>query len=104
MNEYVGELIDEEECRARIKYAQENDITHFYMLTIDKVKHHCICYAVKHNWVTKCSFFFNTYLFLLGLIIKFKYFNLRVYFFLDFYDWTSKNCNCIGGGGTREPK
>lgn len=37
MNEYVGELIDEEECRARIKYAQENDITHFYMLTIDKV-------------------------------------------------------------------
>ncbi|XP_076830304.1 histone-lysine N-methyltransferase NSD2 [Brachyhypopomus gauderio] len=36
VNEYVGELIDEEECRARIKYAQENDITHFYMLTIDK--------------------------------------------------------------------
>ncbi|MFT7816418.1 histone-lysine N-methyltransferase NSD2 [Arapaima gigas] len=34
--EYVGELIDEEECRARIKYAQENNITHFYMLTIDK--------------------------------------------------------------------
>lgn len=37
VNEYVGELIDEEECIARIKYAQENDITHFYMLTIDKV-------------------------------------------------------------------
>lgn len=37
MNEYVGELIDEEECMARIKHAQENDITHFYMLTIDKV-------------------------------------------------------------------
>ncbi|XP_037394185.1 histone-lysine N-methyltransferase NSD2 isoform X1 [Pygocentrus nattereri] len=36
VNEYVGELIDEEECRARIKYAQENDITNFYMLTIDK--------------------------------------------------------------------
>ncbi|XP_072533905.1 histone-lysine N-methyltransferase NSD2 isoform X2 [Salminus brasiliensis] len=36
VNEYVGELIDEEECRARIRYAQENDITHFYMLTIDK--------------------------------------------------------------------
>ncbi|XP_066575827.1 histone-lysine N-methyltransferase NSD2 isoform X1 [Amia ocellicauda] len=36
VNEYVGELIDEEECRARIKHAQENDITHFYMLTIDK--------------------------------------------------------------------
>lgn len=37
VNEYVGELIDEEECMARIKHAQENDITHFYMLTIDKV-------------------------------------------------------------------
>ncbi|CAK6433357.1 unnamed protein product [Pipistrellus nathusii] len=36
VNEYVGELIDEEECMARIKRAQENDITHFYMLTIDK--------------------------------------------------------------------
>uniref|UniRef100_H3AR77 Histone-lysine N-methyltransferase NSD2 n=1 Tax=Latimeria chalumnae TaxID=7897 RepID=H3AR77_LATCH len=36
VNEYVGELIDEEECRARIKHAHENDITHFYMLTIDK--------------------------------------------------------------------
>ncbi|XP_030866258.1 histone-lysine N-methyltransferase NSD2 isoform X3 [Gorilla gorilla gorilla] len=36
VNEYVGELIDEEECMARIKHAHENDITHFYMLTIDK--------------------------------------------------------------------
>lgn len=37
VNEYIGELIDEEECRARIKYAHENNITNFYMLTIDKV-------------------------------------------------------------------
>ncbi|XP_075050290.1 histone-lysine N-methyltransferase NSD2 isoform X2 [Mixophyes fleayi] len=37
VNEYVGELIDEEECMARIRHAQDNDITHFYMLTIDKV-------------------------------------------------------------------
>ncbi|XP_030068161.1 LOW QUALITY PROTEIN: histone-lysine N-methyltransferase, H3 lysine-36 specific [Microcaecilia unicolor] len=36
VNEYVGELIDEEECRARIRHAQENDITNFYMLTLDK--------------------------------------------------------------------
>ncbi|XP_047466238.1 histone-lysine N-methyltransferase NSD2 [Mugil cephalus] len=36
VNEYIGELIDEEECRARIKFAQENNITDFYMLTIDK--------------------------------------------------------------------
>ncbi|KAM4706581.1 histone-lysine N-methyltransferase NSD2 [Discoglossus pictus] len=36
VNEYVGELIDDEECMARIRHAQENDISHFYMLTIDK--------------------------------------------------------------------
>ncbi|XP_024239182.2 histone-lysine N-methyltransferase, H3 lysine-36 specific [Oncorhynchus tshawytscha] len=36
VNEYVGEVIDEEECRARIKHAQENDICNFYMLTLDK--------------------------------------------------------------------
>ncbi|KAM9340753.1 histone-lysine N-methyltransferase NSD2 [Symphorus nematophorus] len=36
VNEYIGELIDEEECIARIKYAHENNITDFYMLTIDK--------------------------------------------------------------------
>lgn len=39
VNEYVGEVIDEGECMARIKYAHENDITHFYMLTIDKVQY-----------------------------------------------------------------
>ncbi|XP_069507600.1 histone-lysine N-methyltransferase, H3 lysine-36 specific isoform X2 [Ambystoma mexicanum] len=36
VNEYVGELIDEEECRARIRHAQENDVSNFYMLTLDK--------------------------------------------------------------------
>ncbi|XP_074529877.1 histone-lysine N-methyltransferase, H3 lysine-36 specific [Halichoeres trimaculatus] len=36
VSEYVGEVIDEEECRARIKHAQENDICNFYMLTLDK--------------------------------------------------------------------
>lgn len=36
VSEYVGEMIDEEECRARIKHAQENDISNFYMLTLDK--------------------------------------------------------------------
>lgn len=35
MNEYVGELIDEEECKRRIeKYHAENSST-FYMLTLD---------------------------------------------------------------------
>ncbi|TRY57125.1 hypothetical protein DNTS_023999 [Danionella cerebrum] len=36
ISEYVGEVIDEEECRARIKDAQENNICNFYMLTLDK--------------------------------------------------------------------
>ncbi|XP_069474036.1 histone-lysine N-methyltransferase NSD3 isoform X2 [Ambystoma mexicanum] len=36
VNEYVGELIDEEECRLRIKRAHENNITNFYMLTVTK--------------------------------------------------------------------
>ncbi|XP_068441895.1 histone-lysine N-methyltransferase, H3 lysine-36 specific [Clinocottus analis] len=36
VSEYVGEVIDEEECRARIKHAQENDICNFYMLTLNK--------------------------------------------------------------------
>ncbi|XP_053334327.1 histone-lysine N-methyltransferase, H3 lysine-36 specific [Clarias gariepinus] len=36
VSEYVGEVIDEEECRARIRHAQENDISNFYMLTLDK--------------------------------------------------------------------
>lgn len=37
VSEYVGEVIDEEECRSRIRHAQENDICNFYMLTLDKV-------------------------------------------------------------------
>lgn len=31
-------MIDEEECRSRIRHAQENDICNFYMLTLDKVQ------------------------------------------------------------------
>ncbi|XP_063787606.1 histone-lysine N-methyltransferase NSD3 isoform X2 [Pseudophryne corroboree] len=36
VNEYVGELIDEEECRQRMKRAHENGITNFYLLTVTK--------------------------------------------------------------------
>jgi hypothetical protein len=36
VNEYVGELIDEEECKRRLEEAHENDIKDFYFLTIDK--------------------------------------------------------------------
>lgn len=36
VNEYVGELVDEEECRRRIELAHDRNVTNFYMLTIDK--------------------------------------------------------------------
>ncbi|XP_066570497.1 histone-lysine N-methyltransferase NSD3 isoform X2 [Amia ocellicauda] len=36
VTEYVGELIDSEECRQRIKHAHENHVTNFYMLTLTK--------------------------------------------------------------------
>ncbi|KAF5892023.1 histone-lysine N-methyltransferase NSD3 isoform X2, partial [Clarias magur] len=34
--EYVGELIDLEECRQRISHASKNHVTNFYMLTLTK--------------------------------------------------------------------
>uniref|UniRef100_A0A3Q2ZKC4 Histone-lysine N-methyltransferase NSD3 n=1 Tax=Kryptolebias marmoratus TaxID=37003 RepID=A0A3Q2ZKC4_KRYMA len=34
--EYVGEVIDTEECQQRIKRAHENHVTNFYMLTLTK--------------------------------------------------------------------
>ncbi|XP_048474648.1 histone-lysine N-methyltransferase NSD3 isoform X6 [Rhincodon typus] len=36
VTEYVGELIDEEECRNRIKHAHESNVTNFYLLTLTK--------------------------------------------------------------------
>lgn len=36
VNEYVGELIDDEECKRRLKWANENKITDFYLMTIEK--------------------------------------------------------------------
>lgn len=37
VTEYVGEVIDSEECQQRIKRAHENHVTDFYMLTLTKV-------------------------------------------------------------------
>lgn len=34
--EYVGDLVDEDECKRRIAQAHEENITNFYMLTLDK--------------------------------------------------------------------
>ncbi|XP_063065935.1 histone-lysine N-methyltransferase NSD3 isoform X3 [Engraulis encrasicolus] len=45
--EYVGELIDSEECRQRIRHATENHVTNFYMLTLTKDR--VIDAAVKGN-------------------------------------------------------
>nr|XP_046243901.1 histone-lysine N-methyltransferase NSD3 isoform X5 [Scatophagus argus] len=36
VTEYVGEVIDSEECQQRIKRAHENHISNFYMLTLTK--------------------------------------------------------------------
>jgi histone-lysine N-methyltransferase NSD2 len=36
VNEYVGEIITEEECKRRLELAYQNDICNFYFLTIDK--------------------------------------------------------------------
>lgn len=36
MVEYVGELIDEEECQRRLKEKAVNNDTNFYFLTLDK--------------------------------------------------------------------
>ncbi|KAL4232100.1 Histone-lysine N-methyltransferase [Mactra antiquata] len=35
VNEYVGDLIDEEECRRRLEKSHEEDIHNFYMMTLD---------------------------------------------------------------------
>lgn len=36
VHEYVGELIDEEEVKRRIDESHENNISNYYMLTLDK--------------------------------------------------------------------
>ena len=36
VNEYVGDLVDEEECKRRIIQAHTDNISNFYMLTLDK--------------------------------------------------------------------
>lgn len=41
VTEYVGEVIDSDECQQRIKRAHENHVTNFYMLTLTKVMALC---------------------------------------------------------------
>jgi SET domain-containing protein len=35
VNEYVGELINDDECKRRLENAHNNNITNFYFLTLD---------------------------------------------------------------------
>ena len=44
MYEYVGELIDDEECHRRIKTAQSESVQNFYMLTLDKNRYKNVSY------------------------------------------------------------
>lgn len=53
MNEYVGELIDEEECRLRIKRAHENSVTNFYMLTVTKVN--MVSFTINCLFAAECK-------------------------------------------------
>ena len=36
MSEYVGDLIDEAESKRRLELAHANNVSNFYMLTLDK--------------------------------------------------------------------
>jgi len=36
VSEYVGDLIDEAECKRRLEAARSKNVSNFYMLTLDK--------------------------------------------------------------------
>jgi len=46
VNEYVGDLVDEEECKRRMIQAHADNITNFYMLTLDKNRSVCACVVI----------------------------------------------------------
>lgn len=62
MHEYVGELIDEEEVKRRIDESHENNISNYYMLTLDKNRYTLyifLQYKKKHmpfEWGKKLTF------------------------------------------------
>jgi hypothetical protein len=50
VQEYVGDVIDEVECKRRIEQAHENNITNFYMLTLDKNRYFLYnCYTFVYS-------------------------------------------------------
>lgn len=76
VNEYVGELIDEKECRRRMERAQQCNVTQFYMLTLDRnriidagpkgnlarfMNHSCMPNLISQKWTVngniRCGLF-----------------------------------------------
>jgi len=49
VSEYVGDLIDEAECKRRLKLAHASNVTNFYMLTLDKNR------QVIHDNISLCG-------------------------------------------------
>lgn len=50
MNEYVGDLIDEEECKRRLEKAHEEDIRNFYMMTLDSDRS-ALCLTEEYRYL-----------------------------------------------------
>lgn len=65
VHEYVGELIDEEEVKRRIDESHENNISNYYMLTLDKNRYTLyifLQYKKTHmpfEWGKKIDIFIN---------------------------------------------
>jgi len=53
VSEYVGDLIDEAECKRRLELAHDNNVTNFYMLTLDKNRQ-----VLRHYTIAFCVFIF----------------------------------------------
>ena len=49
VSEYVGDLVDEAECKRRLQLAHANNVTNFYMLTLDKNR------QAPHLFTLRCS-------------------------------------------------
>lgn len=58
MHEYVGELIDEEEVKRRIDESHENNISNYYMLTLDKNRYTLYIF-LQFKKMGNGKFFFN---------------------------------------------
>jgi len=51
VSEYVGDLIDEAECKRRLELAHANNVSNFYMLTLDKNRRVMLLHFIPYNSV-----------------------------------------------------